>query len=119
MATLNIKVTVTDSDASEPMTSSAVFSLTVLEVFPLRVDPVTGDNVINITEKAAGFTISRRHRGGGRRHAVTVTLGDHSFDPVVSALADHDDNPEHAGSRAPGRWPYRRARPTSSTPPRL
>ena len=25
---------------------------------------------------------------------VTVTLGDHSFDPVVSALADHDDNPE-------------------------
>ena len=58
VATLNIKVTVTDSDASEPMTSSAVFSLTVLEVFPLRVDPVTGDNVINITEKANGFTIS-------------------------------------------------------------
>ena len=64
VATLNIKVTVTDSDASDPMTSSAVFSLTVLGVFPLRVEAVTGDNIINSAEQTNGFTIGGDHRHG-------------------------------------------------------
>ena len=46
----------------------------------LNVAAITGDDTVNIAEKAAGFDIYRRqHRFGGRLHhlvSVTVTVGD-------------------------------------------
>ena len=68
----------------------------------LAVHDVTGDNIINSTEQADGFSIEG-HTGTEAGVTVTVTLGGHSFGRSPRRLPWARPTP-------PGRWPWRRMR---------
>ena len=99
-------ITATAAGTADWNQATATFTVTVAAAgaLALNLDTIAGDDTVNIAEKAAGFTISRRHRLGGgcvgQRH------------PWLAVAADR-----HLGQpAAPGRWPCRRTRPTSPAP---
>ena len=67
---------------------SATFELTVIEIgtLPLSLAAVASDNAINITEKAAGFTISG-DTGSVSGSAVSVTVGVQELTATSTASA--------------------------------
>ena len=69
--------------------AEAPFDITVnpAGALTLVVDDVAGDNTVNITEKADGFSISG-HTGSEAGVAVTVKLGTETFTAVTSSSLD-------------------------------
>ena len=82
-------VTVTAAATANYTAAEATATVTVNPAGALSLavhTPIAGDNIINITEKAAGFSIEG-HTGTEAGATVTLTLGDHSFNAVTSATA--------------------------------
>ena len=69
-------VTVTAEDTSSYSAATDTTTVTVLPggAVPLNLDPIAGDDTVNIAEKAAGFTISG-DTGLAAGASVTVTVG--------------------------------------------
>ena len=60
-------ITATAAGTADWNQATAAFTVTVQAagVLALNLDTIAGDDTVNIAEKAAGFTISGRHRFGG------------------------------------------------------
>ena len=79
-------ITVTAVDTAAYNEAAATSTVTVLPAGTLvvNVSPVTGDDVVNIAEKAAGFTISG-NTGGQDGVAVTLSFGSGSLSATSGA----------------------------------
>ena len=87
--TCTVTVTAAPTANYEAGTRQATVTVGPAGALSLAVDPVAGDDTVNITERTAGFAIAG-DTGTEPGVAVTVTLGGHGFAAVTSALADHD-----------------------------
>ena len=80
--TIKVKVTAADD------TKTKTYTVAVTRAEPkltLTANAITSDNVINIAEKAAGFTISG-NTGTEAGVSVVVKVGSQTFDAVTSAI---------------------------------
>ena len=81
-------ITATAAQTADYNAGTATFSVEVLvESLTLRVDKIAGDNIINISEKAAGFQIAGTVTESGA--SVTVTIGGTA---LTSATSDANGN---------------------------
>ena len=87
VGTCTVTVTAATTSNYGETKDDAVVTVTVAPVLALTVNtPIATDNIINITEKAAGFTISGA-TGAVAGATVTVTLGGHRVGTATSAIA--------------------------------
>ena len=98
-------VTVTAPPSNDYHEGTATFTVTVraVDTLELTLDTIAGDDTVNITEQADGFSI-RGTTGTEAGVTVSVTVG--------TATADRD----LGQPPAPGRCPCRPMRPTSAAP---
>ena len=90
--TIKVKVTAPDTTTTKTYT---VLVTRAQPLLTLNVDAIATDNVINIKEKADGFTIGG-DTGTEAGVSVVVKVGSHTFDAVTSTDSDDTDSDETA-----------------------